>query len=76
MGMEILKIVKRFVNKLTNLIDVKSIITITMTICFVGLTFAGSITGADFITIFLVIITYYFSKKEDATATKSNSEDE
>lgn len=75
MGMEILKIVKRFVNKLTNLIDVKSIITITMTICFVSLTAAGAISGADFITIFLVIITYYFSKKEDM-ANKSNSEDE
>ena len=76
MGMEILKIIKRLVNKLTNLIDVKSIITITMTICFVSLTAAGAISGADFITIFLVIITYYFSKKEDAMANKSNSEDE
>lgn len=55
----------KILNKLANLIDVKSIVTITFTICFAVLSLKGTVSPADFITMFLVIITYYFSKKED-----------
>ena len=62
---------KKIVNKLANLIDVKSIVTITFTICFAVLSLTGTVSSADFITMFLVIITYYFSKKDE----KINSDD-
>ena len=60
----------KILNKLANLIDVKSIVTITFTICFAILSLSGVVSGADFITIFLVIITYYFSKKDETSEKK------
>lgn len=60
---------RRFLNKLANLIDVKSIVTITFTFCFAVLALTGVITGGDFITTFLIILTYYFTRK-------TNSKDE
>lgn len=48
--------------KLKNLIDVKSIVTIVFTIVFAVLALTGIINGEDFMTTFLIIITYYFTK--------------
>lgn len=56
---------EKIVKKLANLIDVKSIITISFTICFVVMAIQGVIGGGDFLTTFLIILTYYFTKKED-----------
>ena len=59
-------------DKLTKLIDVKSIVTIILTLVFAGLSAAGKISAEQFITIFTVIIGFYFGtqyqknqKKED-----------
>lgn len=57
--------------KLANLIDVKSIITISLTICFAVLALTGVINGDDFMTTFLIIITYYFTKKTDETVSEN-----
>ena len=46
--------------KLAKLIDVKSIVTIILTIVFAALAFTGEITGQDFLTIFTVVIAFYF----------------
>lgn len=46
--------------KLAKLIDVKSIMTLSLTGAFVGLTASGAISGSEFITIFTVIIGFYF----------------
>lgn len=56
--------------KLSKLIDVKSIVTIILTLVFATLAIAGHITGQDFLTVFTVIISFYFGtqtqkKKED-----------
>lgn len=55
--------------KLAKLIDVKSIVTILLTIIFSVLSLKGTITGQEFLTIFTVIISFYFGtqfqKKED-----------
>lgn len=47
-------------NKLAKLIDVKSIMTLALTAGFVGLTVAGKISGQQFLTIYTVIIGFYF----------------
>ena len=47
-------------NKLTKLIDVKSIITIALTGTFVYLSLYGFINPEQFLTIFTVIISFYF----------------
>jgi hypothetical protein len=48
--------------KLKNLIDVKSIVTIVFTLVFAVLALTKVISGEDFMTTFLIIITYYFTK--------------
>ena len=52
--------------KLKNLIDVKSIVTIIFTLVFAALAITGVIGGADFMTTFLIIITYYFTKNQNS----------
>ncbi len=47
-------------NKLTKLIDVKSIVTLIMTIVFACLSAKGAITSDQFITIFTTVIAFYF----------------
>lgn len=56
---------EKLFTKLAALVDVKSLVTLAFTLTFVVLAITGVITGQDFMTTFLVIITYYFSKKND-----------
>ena len=57
-------------SKLAKLIDVKSIMTLLLTIVFCVLACTGVISGADFLTIFTVVVAFYFGtqsqKKENA----------
>lgn len=50
------KIVKRF----AALLSVKSIVTVALTAVFTVLALRGDITGQDFMTIFLMVISFYF----------------
>ena len=53
--------------KLAKLINVKSIVTIVLTAVFSYLAVNGDISGENFLTIFTVIIAFYFgtqAKKE------------
>lgn len=60
-------------NKLAKLIDVKSIMTLLLTIVFCVLACTGVISGADFLTIFTVVVAFYFGtqhqKQANATPT-------
>ena len=47
---------KRFANLLT----VKSIVTVTLTAVFSTLALRGTISGTEFLTIFTVVIGFYF----------------
>ena len=42
------------------LLSVKSIVTIALTAVFMVLALRGSVTGQDFLTIFLMVISFYF----------------
>lgn len=57
--------------KLAKLIDVKSIMTLLLTIVFCYLALTGKITSEQFVTIFTVIIGFYFgvqsTKKSEST---------
>lgn len=46
--------------KAAKLINVKSIVTIVLTIVFCTLALKGTISGTEFLTIFTVIISFYF----------------
>lgn len=46
--------------RLANLLTVKSIVTIALTIVFAVLAMRGTISGTEFLTIFTVVIGFYF----------------
>ena len=56
--------------RLEKLIDVKSIMTLMLTAGFVGLTCAGEISGDQFLTLFTMIVGFYFGTQ----AQKNRSE--
>lgn len=57
-------------NKLSNLINVKSIVTIVLTVIFSILSLKGVITGNDFLTVFTVIIAFYFGTQKQKDEDK------
>lgn len=46
--------------KLAKLIDVKSIVTIILTAIFAYLSVVGLVTAQEFLTVFTVVIAFYF----------------
>ena len=46
--------------RLGNLLTVKSIVTIALTVVFTVLALRGSISGTEFLTIFTTVISFYF----------------
>ena len=57
--------------KLAKLIDVKSIVTLVLTGVFAYLAIVGAITAENYMTIFTVIIAFYFGTQ---TAKQSSTE--
>ena len=58
-------------NRIANLLTVKSIVTIVLTVVFSVLALRGSISGTEFLTIFTVVIGFYFG-----TQTEKNRKNE
>lgn len=52
-------------NRLANLLTVKSIVTIVLTVVFSVLALRGSISGTEFLTIFTTIIAFYFGTQSE-----------
>ncbi len=57
---------------LSNLLKVKTIVTILLTIVFCILALTGVISGADFLTVFTVVIAFYFGTQSEKKATAAN----
>ena len=55
--------------KLAKLIDVKSIVTLVLTGVFAYLAIVGAITAENYMTIFTVIIAFYFGTQMAKTTT-------
>ena len=56
--------------KLAKLIDVKSIMTLLLTIVFCVLALIGVISGQEFLTIFTVIVGFYFGTQSQKKAAE------
>lgn len=52
--------------RLGNLLAVKSLVTITLTVVFAVLALRDSISGSEFLTIFTVVIGFYFGTQRVA----------
>ena len=58
---------KLLLEKLVKLVDVKSIMTLTLTLAFVVLVCQGVIDGDKFMTIFTMIVGFYFGTQSMKT---------
>lgn len=63
-------------NKLTKLIDVKSIITLLFGLVFSYLAVIGKISEDSFMTVFVMIMTYYFAKGKTVKEGEPESTEE
>lgn len=52
--------------RLANLLAVKSLVTITLTVIFAVLALRGDISGTEFLTIFTTVIAFYFGTQRVA----------
>lgn len=52
--------------RLANLLAVKSLVTITLTVIFAVLALRETISGSEFLTIFTVVIGFYFGTQRVA----------
>lgn len=51
---------ERLIKRAANLLSVKSIVTLVLTLVFAYLAVVGRVTGQDFLTIFLMVVSFYF----------------
>lgn len=58
-------------NKLAKLVDVKSMVTLILTVVFAVLAAKGEISGEQFLTVFTTVIAFYFG-----TQHQKNSKEE
>ena len=56
--------------KFAKLIDVKSLMTLALTGGFIGLTCTGEISGEQFLTIFTMIVGFYFGTQSEKSMLK------
>lgn len=59
--------------KLIKLLDVKSVVTLTMTIVFAVLSLRGKITSEQFLTVFTVVISFYFGTQYRKNSERSDN---
>ena len=56
--------------RLSNLLTVKSIVTVALTAVFSVLALRGTISGSEFLTIFTVVIGFYFGTQRVSEDSK------
>lgn len=51
--------------RINKLLTVKSIVTILLTAVFAALALRGTITGQEFLTVFTVVVSFYFGTQAE-----------
>ena len=59
--------------QLIKLLDVKSVVTLTMTVVFAVLSLRGKITSEQFLTVFTVVISFYFGTQYRKNSERSDN---
>ena len=54
------KTMELIIKRAANLVSVKSVVTLTLTAVFSVLALTGRVSGQEFVTVFSVIIAFYF----------------
>lgn len=58
--------------RVANLLTVKSIVTIILTVVFAYLTCTGGVTADQFLTVFTIVIAFYFGTQAEKKAQETN----
>jgi len=61
--------------KLYELIDVKSIVTLALTVVFCELAVTGTVTAGQYLTVFTVVISFYFGTQYEKRRGSRSDED-
>ena len=61
-----------WLQRLSNLLCVKSIVTIILTVVFAYLSIIGKLSEQDFLTVFSVVIAFYFGTQSQRQNEKIN----
>ena len=62
-------------SKLSKLIDVKSIVTLLLTAVFCVLAVRGTVSAEQFLTVFTVVISFYFGTQYQKNSKKTTEEE-
>ena len=65
---------ERIQERLANLLSVKSLVTVTLTVIFAGLSIRGSVSSEQFLTVFTVVISFYFGTQTQRKSTPAGDE--
>ena len=65
---------ERIQERLANLLSVKSLVTVTLTVIFAGLSVRGSVSSELFLTVFTVVISFYFGTQTQRKSTPAGDE--
>ena len=57
--------------RLSNLLSVKSLVTLILTAVFACLTCGGKVGAEEFLTVFTVVIAFYFGTQAERSSRKS-----
>ena len=57
--------------RLGNLLSIKSLVTLVLTAVFAYLTCSGGVTADQFLTVFTVVIAFYFGTQAEKNANKN-----
>ena len=57
--------------RLSNLLTIKSMVTLILTVVFACLTCGGRVSAAEFLTVFTVVIAFYFGTQAERSSRKS-----
>ena len=65
---------ERIQERWANLLRVKSLVTVTLTVIFAGLSVRGSVSSEQFLTVFTVVISFYFGTQTQRKSTPAGDE--
>lgn len=66
---------ENLMKRAAKLLAVKSIVTIALTVVFVVLALRGDITGQDFLSVFLMVISFYFGTQAERKGQTETTEE-
>ncbi len=65
--------VEQLYKRLGNLLTIKSMVTLILTAVFAWLTCSGGVSADQFLTVFTVVIAFYFGTQAEKNANKTST---